>query len=171
MSKTIKHFQDGPLQGECSYPSLTPTDEFSGGDVPVFPAWLNSVMRKVFGRRIYLLDEDLVLRIWGPGYSARFLVPRGFRTDFASIPVIFMPIIGQADRFLISSIIHDYFCVKNYPGFFANSSFRYISRLTKVANWRCRWAYFAVELFGYASPISGWLTRRNIRGVSESNKE
>ena len=78
MNKTLGHFT--PV-------SLEPTDRFSES------------------RRVFRLKEDLTYHSTKYG---SITVPKGFETDFASVPIPFQLFVPVTGRYLEATIIHDY---------------------------------------------------------------
>jgi hypothetical protein len=59
--------------------------------------------------RTYYLIEDLewTPKVPIPGVT-KIVVPKGFVTDFASVPRIFWPILPPDDEYLLAAIVHDW---------------------------------------------------------------
>jgi hypothetical protein len=71
--------------------------------VPFEPGSL--VVRRVDADRWALVD-DLVYR----GRWERFLVPAGFRTDFASVPRVVTWLVPRFGAYTLAAILHDWLC-------------------------------------------------------------
>jgi len=80
-------------------------------------------------------------------------VPEDFKTDLASIPVWCTPLTGPRDQYLEESILHDWFCDQQLPGFFANAKMRMIMSLLDRKRFKKLMVYWALRLFGYGSPL------------------
>ena len=59
------------------------------------------------GGRLFVLAEPICYEVGGLGSGEPIDVPKGFVTDFASIPRIFLPIIGQ-EHGRRAAIVHDW---------------------------------------------------------------
>jgi hypothetical protein len=66
---------------------------------------------KPIGKKSWRLDNELTY--YDPLGNA-WTAPKDTLTDFASIPRILQPLIGEADdpRYIKASVVHDYFCEK-----------------------------------------------------------
>ena len=104
------------------------------------------------GRQVFQLVEDLEVKMTDNAGNiiGNFIVPEGYRTDFASVPLALwwiMPPAGQHSR---AAILHDY--LYDTPGicsrWFADALFREIMRELEVAKWRRVAAFYAVRFFG-----------------------
>ena len=56
------------------------------------------------------VDWDLVEPLIYPGRDETFVVPAGFRTDFASVPDLFTWLVPRVGVWLLIAILHDYLC-------------------------------------------------------------
>ena len=61
---------------------------------------------------------ELVEALRYVGAKERFVVPVGFRTDFASVPSLFVWLIPRYGRYTKSAILHDYLCTEAHAGRF-----------------------------------------------------
>jgi hypothetical protein len=57
------------------------------------------------GERTWILTDNLVF--YSKRFGGKFTVPRGFQTDFASIPRIFWTILPPVGRYDKAAVIHD----------------------------------------------------------------
>jgi hypothetical protein len=71
--------------------------------VPFEPGTL--VVRRV-GANTWALVDDLVYR----GHRQRFVVPAGFRTDFASVPRLVTWLVPRFGAYTLAAILHDWLC-------------------------------------------------------------
>lgn len=117
------------------------------------------------GRRVWRLFADFKFEVEFPGGRLEITVPDGFKTDLASIPVVFTPFIGTPDRYATSAVVHDWACVNNFPQWFANSLLRTVMEFDGVPKWRQIAVFWAVQLCGYKSWLFGRRVRRKVEGV------
>lgn len=86
------------------------------------------------------------------------VVPKGFKTDFASIPRIFWPIISPIDTHGKAAVIHDYcYSIGHYNKTKCDLIFKEALRVLKVPEWKIFCMYWCVWLFGW---IVWWRHRR-----------
>lgn len=60
------------------------------------------------------LTKDLIYRYPDSSGYMEFIIPKGFETDFASIPRIFWNIIAPIGKHTLPSILHDYLYTEGY---------------------------------------------------------
>ena len=92
------------------------------------------------------------------GNTDRFVVPAGFRTDFASVPRIFVWLIPKYGRYTKAAILHDFLCEESKAGRFdrddADGLFRRAMRELGVPFLR-RWI-----MWGAVSLATQWIEVR-----------
>ena len=109
------------------------------------------------------LTEALDVRSCGPiswtlldevvyeGRYERFLIPAGFRTDFASVPWVFTWLIPRYGTYTRAAVLHDYLCAEVRAGRFAqvdaDGIFRRVLRELGVSLPR-RWMMWAAVRAG-----------------------
>ena len=97
-------------------------------------------------RRVYLLLRDLHFRSENYG---NITVPRGFKTDLASVPRALTWLFPTDGRYMEAAIVHDYlyaFGIGTKRD--ADAIFKYAMKQLGVQAWR-RWClYWAVRFFG-----------------------
>jgi len=77
-------------------------------------------------------------------------VPEGFETDFASIPIVFMPFLTWKDKFNKAAVVHDYlYYTKKYPRHIADKVFLELQIALGVEKWKAYTFYYVVRLFGW----------------------
>jgi hypothetical protein len=67
-----------------------------------------NVTFSVSGDRTFKLEEDLVYS----GKDDTWTVPRGFTTDFASVPAAVQWLVPSYGRYTLAAVVHDYFCIE-----------------------------------------------------------
>jgi len=102
------------------------------------------------GRQIFELLEDLTFQYTvngGSGFS--IVVPKGFKTDFASIPRLFWRIFPPVGPYSKAAVIHDY--LYQLPGcsrFLADAMLRECMFQLRVPIWKRLTIYYVVRFFG-----------------------
>ena len=87
-------------------------------------------------------------------------VPRGFQTDFASVPPIFRFVAPRWGKYGKAAILHDYcYWEQQYKRRRADEIFREAMGVSGVALWRKLVMYWAVRLFGGRS----WRENQKLR--------
>jgi hypothetical protein len=98
------------------------------------------------------------------GNTDRFVVPAGFRTDFASVPRVFVWLIPKYGRYTKAAILHDFLCVEAKAGRFdrddADGLFRRSMRELGVSFLR-RWV-----MWGAVSLATQWIELRRRHRVA-----
>ena len=109
------------------------------------------------GRQLWRLDEPLRYQAALNGAGGIGIhVPRGFVTDFASVPRFLWPIFPPAGPWAEAAVIHDYlYSLPNCSRFLADAIFRECMYQLGVPLWRRVSAYYAVRLFGRRRKICG----------------
>lgn len=94
---------------------------------------------KVVEPLIYLSDIE----------NRAVLVPRGFVTDFASVPRLPFAYMLMGNCANEAAVVHDYlYSTGEVPKNVADSIFLEAMKITKIAAWRRYPMYWAVSLFG-----------------------
>ena len=77
-------------------------------------------------------------------------VPAGFKTDFASVPRIFWPILPPAGPYTQAAVLHDYlYNQQKRPRAECDSIFREAMGVLGVPEWKRQTMYQAVNAFGW----------------------
>lgn len=101
------------------------------------------------------LESDLVfvLRINAGETELRFVVPRGFETNLASVPAIFWPILPPFGKWSRPAILHDYLYSKSgeCSRQLADSLFLEAMQDCGVGWWQRQAIYYAVRAFGWGA--------------------
>lgn len=95
------------------------------------------------------LRTKILFRITEPVSIAGHVVPRGFETDFASIPRALRWLIPTVGRYNLAALIHDYLYdnrIKSRQ--YADRVFLYVMIKSGVTRVKAYTMYYAVRLFG-----------------------
>jgi hypothetical protein len=77
-------------------------------------------------------------------------VPAGFKTNFASVPRIFWPILSPIDDHGKAAVIHDYCYAKGlYNRRISDKIFREGLRVLNVKSWKVFCMYYGLRMFGW----------------------
>lgn len=102
------------------------------------------------GREARLLEDFVVMTSAG-----KITVPKGFHTDFASIPQLFQGIIGKFGKHMGPAVIHDYLYRTLLPGRVtrkeADEIFLEEMADADVSYWKRYTMYWAVRIGGSSS--------------------
>lgn len=73
--------------------------------------------------RVWELQEDYIFNL----YDVSILIPTGFRTDFASVPRAFWPILSPTGVLMIPGLLHDFYYRHHFfiqkSGYLTNTKF------------------------------------------------
>jgi hypothetical protein len=102
-----------------------------------------------YGRAQFKLQQLLVFSTTcHSSIGLRVSVPRGFVTDFASVPRLFWPIFPPSGKWNRAAVVHDYLCTtKTCSRFMADAVFREAMRELGVPRWRRVLMYYAVRAY------------------------
>lgn len=108
-------------------------------------------------RRVYKLERPFAVYIRSDGVYENYVVPAGFTTDLATIPLLAQVFVGGNDAPGVAeaSVFHDWACVNGHPRSYTNSKLFYLMLAFKVPYWKALAFYAAVSVFGYGS----WFSR------------
>jgi len=119
-------------------------------------------------RRQHKLLQDFTLIIVSEGMTQTVTVPKGFVTDWATVPLFCQLILGNHDDYAEAAALHDYLCVTHVPYFVANSWMRSAMFALGAPKWKRIAFFYALMFFGYDSPLShffakikSWITQRS----------
>lgn len=118
---------------------------------------------KFFDRAYYLL-EDIE---WTPDIPingiSKVVVPKGFVTDFASVPRIFWPILPPDDEYLLPAIVHDWlYWDQSLSKEQADGIMKAAMEELKLASWKITAVYQAVSIFGGSAWTSNLRLKENM---------
>ena len=106
---------------------------------------------KVVEEFYYYLDDE---------YGERITVPKGFITDFASIPPIFWSILPSIGKYTKASVIHDYLYQTREKSRKESDDIFYDGMLILgTKKWKAKIMHKSVRLFGwtiYYKPFGGF---------------
>lgn len=81
-------------------------------------------------------------------------IPKGFETDFASVPRIFHSIFPPTGRYGVAALVHDYLCVeKPVTRQEADAIFYDLMKRYDVKSWKAKVMYAAVRLYAIATGV------------------
>jgi len=100
------------------------------------------------GGRTFYLARDLIFE-WSNGVILRITIPKGFATDFASVPRPLRWLFPLEGPWLEPAIVHDFCYGRNVPfsRFFSDALFRELMREYGVPPVRRFLIYWGVRLF------------------------
>lgn len=102
------------------------------------------------GRALFELTRPLVYRaIFGDNIRLLVLIPKGFQTDFASIPRPIWAILPPSGPWRRAAIVHDYLYSSPCPRFLADAVFRHVMEDDQVPTLQRLIIYYGVRLFGW----------------------
>lgn len=115
-----------------------------------FTQWA-AVSRLHDGTGRFQLLQDL---IYHTDCKSRYIVPRGFKTDLASIPRLVWAIFPPHDLYLSASVLHDYFCESDWISR-KNGDKIFLEAMShsNVPKWKRLCIYLAVRLFAIIKQI------------------
>lgn len=99
------------------------------------------------GRRVRLIEQFSVNTSIG-----EIIVPKGFVTDFASVPRFFWRIIPPWGRYSPAAVVHDYlYYIGDFGKRRADLVFLELMKRLGVSYWKRRVMYYAVKWFGFTA--------------------
>ena len=110
-------------------------------------AFLNEACVQLKPNHTYITCEDIHIQLAG----SSLIIKSGFKTDLASIPRIFWPILSPDDTLLIQpAILHDYLYhnVSLLTRYQCDLIFYDALRSNGVSLWKSWTIYYSVRLFG-----------------------
>ena len=107
--------------------------------------WFFTCKKTILEWEIY---EDLTYQ--DDKLKLKITVPKGSKTDFASIPRIFWPILPPVGRYSKAAVVHDY-CYRHglFTRKISDLVFLHAMEELKVPKWKRVVMYWAVRLFGW----------------------
>lgn len=97
------------------------------------------------GGRKWILGNDFIFTL----YNSFIVVPKGFTTDFASIPLILLPILGYGFKYSKASVIHDYlYSTQSLSRKSCDDIFLNVMIEVGINPIKAKLAYYAVRVFG-----------------------
>jgi len=77
-------------------------------------------------------------------------VPKGFKTDFASVPRFFWRILPPWGKYSEAAVVHDFlYSIGSMTRLLADKEFKYLMMRIGVSWWKRNVMYLAVRMFGY----------------------
>jgi hypothetical protein len=114
-------------------------------------------------RRCWKLDLDFSMIIASHGMEQRVTVPKGYDTDYATIPIICQLVLGNRDDWAEAAVLHDWLCTTHVPRFICNAWMRSALFCLGAPRWKQLAFFYGLMLFGYGSPLSKgvqWLKKQ-----------
>jgi hypothetical protein len=112
------------------------------------------------GDMTFTLLQDFTYKSTAVGAGITIYVPKGFRTDFASVPRIFWAIFPPYGRHGKAAVIHDYLYglvrIKKFNRAVADSIFLACMKELGVSWWRRYTMYLAVRCWGWYAVRQTW---------------
>ena len=102
------------------------------------------------GRQLWKLTTPLTFMLHVNGGDVTVYIPRGFVTDFASVPWFLWPIFPPSGEWCEAAVLHDYLYSRQpCSRFLADALFREAMFQLKVPLWRRVAIYYGVRVFGW----------------------
>ena len=99
------------------------------------------------GRRMIELDEPLVYRLITKSFRVVCRVPKGFKSDLATIPRFLWPILPPDGDYQAAAIIHDFLYVQEeIPYWLCDVMFRHVMQISGVRLWKQMLLFWGVRL-------------------------
>lgn len=114
---------------------------------------------------MYILLDSIS---WKPKKSTSILseviVPKGFVTDFASVPRVFWSLFRPDGNYAYAAVLHDYlYWHQDRPRSSADEIFRAVMEDLKISDFQSTTLFHAVDLFGGAA----WESNRQLKSTGE----
>lgn len=107
------------------------------------------------GAETYRLEEEMIYWVGGDETGVAISVPKGFETDFASIPRFFQRLLPKLDKHRRAAIVHDFLYARQgfnvYDRKRCDEIFLEAMGILNVPTWKRHAMYRAVRLFGWAA--------------------
>lgn len=131
----MKQYKKNGLTIKMGKLSTTATDEWCGR------------------RRIHELDIPFDCVISSSGMSMHVSVPAGYKTDYATLPVVCQLVLGNRDDWAEIAVLHDWLCDTHVPYFICNQWMRSGLFCVGCPYWKRVLFFYGLMLLGYQSPI------------------
>ena len=102
-------------------------------------------------RRLWKLTDDFRIEVRARGLNYSIVVPRGFETDFATLPLVAQIALGNRDTYVYAATAHDFLCVIKAPRWLANPTMIGILSAMGCPWWKRQLFAWGLFLFGYGS--------------------
>lgn len=114
---------------------------------------------ELVGRNLWKVYEEFEYHVGSYPSDEIIVVPKGFITNFASVPRIFWSLISPIDEHGKAAVIHDYcYCVGSYSRKRSDKIFREGLQVLNVKPWKVFCMYWAVRLFAWFA----WFNARRV---------
>lgn len=98
------------------------------------------------GERLWQVEREFTYYIGEENSNEFVTVPKGFKTDFASVPRIFWRILPPDGMYTQASVLHDYMCITGLKSR-ADRVFYESMGVLGVSSWQRSIMFFAVRIF------------------------
>lgn len=96
-----------------------------------------------------------------PGHLKRVVVPRGFVTDFASVPRVFWSLFRPDGNYAYAAVLHDFlYWQQDRPKSDADAIFRAAMEDLKISDWQSTVLFQAVNNFGSSAWSSNQVRKK-----------
>ena len=110
-------------------------------------------------RRLHMLVRDFSMSITSEGMTQTVVVPAGFRTDWATLPIFTQLVLGNRDDWCEAALLHDMLCETNVPRFICNAWMRAALFCLGAPLWKQRLFFYGLMAVGYGSPVAAIATK------------
>jgi hypothetical protein len=105
-------------------------------------------------RRQHRLIWDFMVKIESKGMVMKIAVPKGYHTDYATLPLFCQLVLGNRDDYSEAAVAHDWLCTTHVPAFIANQFMRSLMFAYDAPWWKRVAFFYGLMIFGYGSPLS-----------------
>ena len=98
------------------------------------------------GERTWVVEREFTYYIGEENSSDFVTVPKGYITDFASVPRIFWVILPPDGEYTQAAVLHDYMCAHD-PKSKADKVFYEAMGVLGVPSWKRSIMFFSVRIF------------------------
>ena len=102
--------------------------------------WKHWILEQNFVEYSKIIDKEII-------------VPKGFRTDLASVPRLLWVFIPPMGRYSCASVVHDYLCTINYNRKEADKVFYELMIKYKTYTWKAKIMYIGVRIGAHYSNL------------------
>ncbi len=123
------------------------------------------VVKKIAGR-MWQVEREFEYHVGNKEGKVVITVPKGFQTDFASVPRLFWMIIPPDGKYTQAAVVHDFLYHKHlHSRYVSDRIFLEAMTVLEVPKWKRLVMYRAVRIFGGFV----WETRKKGKKNEKSN--